>query len=386
MLECESDRFISRSGSACTTSTVAVDFILIVDDSFGNVNSQRWIKEYIPILNQRLLDQCIGLLQVAPNRAQIIGFGGAPFLRAPHFVTPDKVFLYKDSPGFSTRSFTMSDFESAIDNLQNLGDGLTGNEEPGYEALEFALDYAVLRPSTEAVKYVPLFLFVSDEETACNYSDSKFEEIVERFRQRSPSVLEFIINPRSFNASGLDNIFGVSYSNNQDLNVWSYNATQTDRSTVAIGSVQTYLRDRRSHREIKRHYIDLAMCTQRASTHVWNMEPFLTNSSIVNKVSDAFISQSIETVIEQGVTFTCQHCYCDATGNSNCIQLEGKILCDCLDRGVDRRCPCVRQQIQNLLEGASNMTIPMIELACDIENTLVGIEMCREFIVEPTAS
>ena len=373
-----------REASDCNAN-VAVDFVLIVDDSYNNVESQEWIRTYLPLLNQKLLERCVGISAQAPNLAQLIAFGAGSILEAPHFVTPDSLYVHPSSPAYSSPTMRVEHLTEAINNLQNQQSRpIDGFREPGYSALNFALEHAWLRGSADRFLFIPMFIFITDEHTS-DYSEAQFESIVEKVRERSTLVLEFIVNPLKINTSNIDDLFGVAYSNAQDLTVWGLNATATEKSTVASGSVEVYPRDDAMHREVKRDYMDLAMCTQRTSTHLWNMDTFLSSDSTqVDRASAIFVSESAGAIIERAVDFSCQQCYCNGTEAATCIQLEEKLLCDCITSSTDRRCPCVREEIQNILEGKSQLSIPMVKLKCGIESPRVDIDVCRRFLVDAT--
>ena len=382
IIQCNTTRLIFREASDCT-SNVAVDFVMIVDDSYNNVESQEWIRTYVPLLNQKLLERCVGLSAAAPNLVQLIAFGAGSVLEAPHFVTPDSLYVHPSSIDFSSPTMRVDFLTDAINNLQNQQTRpIDGYREPGYSALDFALEYAWLRKSTDKNQFIPMFIFITDEHTS-DYSEAQFESIVEKVRERSTLVLEFIVYPLKMNTSSIDHLFGVAYSNAQDLTVWGVDASGTEKSTVASGSVKVYPRDDPMHRELKRDYMDLAMCTQRTSTHLWNMDTLLSSDAAqVAKASAVFVSESAGAVIERAVDFSCQQCYCNGSEAATCIQLEDKLLCDCLTSSSDRRCPCVREEIQNILEGKSQLSIPMVMLKCNIESPRVDIDVCRRFLVE----
>ncbi|KAI6645892.1 hypothetical protein LOD99_13150 [Oopsacas minuta] len=387
VMQCNQTKLIFTEASDCI-SNVAVDFVVIVDDSSGNLASHQWVNTNLPILNQKLLYKCVGSRASAPNLVQLIAFGSGEFYRDPHFVTPDMTFVTPDNPQYTSVPMRMNQLVNAINNLQSARKTVIGYIEPGYATLNFALEHAILRRSTEIIRYIPMFLFVTDEQTN-DYSEAGFESILEKFRQTTSLVLEFIVNTLKFNTSSIDNLFGVAYSNAQDMTIWSLDDTSTVKSTTASGSVQVYPRLNISGqaRYVKRDYMDLALCTQSVSTHVWNMEPFLsTDTSLVEKVSQVFLKETTDAIIERAVEFKCQQCYCNGTTETvNCVQLEEKLLCDCIaSSGADRRCPCVRDEVQKLTQGMSQLTIPDIRLKCNIESPLVGIDVCREFLVEAT--
>ena len=371
-----------REASDCT-SNVAVDFVVIVDDSYNNVESQEWIRTQVPLLDQKLLERCVGLSASAPNLVQLIAFGAGSILEGPHFVTPESLYVHPNNNDYSSPTMRVDLLKDAINNLQNQQlRPIDGYREPGYSALNFALENAWLRRSTDRNQFIPMFIFITDEHTS-DYSENQFESIVEKVRERSTLVLEFIVNPLKFNTSSVDDLFGVAYSNAQDLTVWGVNGTATEKSNVASGSVKVYPRDDPMHREVKRDYMDMAMCTQRTSTHIWNMGTFLSSDAEqVDRVSAVFVGESTGAIIERAVDFSCQQCYCNGSAAATCIQLEEKLLCDCITSSTDRRCPCVREELQNILEGKSQLTIPMVKLKCNIESPRVDIEVCRRFLVE----
>ena len=355
---------------------------MIVDDSYNNYESQKWVDKHLPLLNERLLEKCIGRSAAAPNFVQLIAFGAGLFYQFPHFVTPELRYVQLSFPEYSSVPMRMVELQNAIKNLQNqVPNPLNGYVEPGYSVLKFALENAILRRSTNKIQYIPMFLFVTDEQTT-DYSEEDFSDILESFRQRSTLILDFIVNPLKFNTSLLDNLFGVAYSNTQELTVWSLNGSETEKSAVASGSVQVYPREEITGQNVKRDYMDLAICTQRSSTHVWNMEHFLS-PSYTEIVSETFLKESTSKIIEQAVSFSCQQCFCNREESATCIQLEEKFLCDCIThRGADRRCPCAREEIQNILEGKSELSIPEVKLKCNIESPQVDIDVCRGFLTE----
>ena len=381
-LQCNATRVVFREASDCN-SNVAVDFVVIVDDSYNNYESQKWVDKHLPLLNERLLEKCIGRSAVAPNFVQLIAFGAGLFYEVPHFVTPEFRYVLPDFPQYSSVPMRMVELQNAIKNLQNqlLSGQLQGFKEPGYSALKFALKHAILRESTNKIQYIPMFIFVTDEQTN-DYSETDFSDILDSFRERSTLILDFIVNPLKFNTSLIDDLFGVAYSNTQELTVWSLNDTESEKSAVASGSVQVYRREEITGQYVKRDYMDLAICTQRTSTHVWNMEHFLS-PNYTEIVSDTFLKESTDTIIERAVAFSCQQCYCNGEESATCIQLEEKFLCDCITNiGADRRCPCAREEIQNILEGKSELSISDVKLKCNIESPQVDIEVCRGFLTE----
>lgn len=119
-----------------TSGSAAVDVVLIVSATEGQIDHQRWLQIAVPILESRLTSLGIGLEEDTPNRYALVQFGGRGLLLKAQFLrVSGEVF------------FPASSFVSARRQL-NRG----GTVADSYQAINFAMRNSPFRNETNITR------------------------------------------------------------------------------------------------------------------------------------------------------------------------------------------------------------------------------------------
>ena len=365
--EINCDTFIESGSSQACGNNVAVDFIFVVDDTSSMVEQQDWLRTNVPDLETALNDLCIGNATGYPNRFQIIGYGGnkniGPFdngnlrftnAKDPHFVLPGGTGIqYQFSYPTADPSFTIDELQSATSNLQNIRGGFTGQDEVAYEAIQYALDNAVLRNNTPDATFIPVLLLLTNGD-ADDYTPSFYESLLNQFISTPDMVLAFALNFGTFTTSdnSVTQPFGVA--NNYEggkLTAW-VDGTQATRTSIDYGiattDVSIAVTTNPEFRNVNRDFIDLLLCSERSSASFWDLD-FVVNGGEagVRRFTDAFIQQNSGAIVDRAQSFNCRLCYCTLEGNEVCVIVQNQDMCECLQGdNPPAECACVITRLQ----------------------------------------
>ena len=376
----------------------------MVDDTSSMDRQQNWLRLYLPELENALTDQCIGnqpnLDPSVPNLYQIIAYGARDFPpgtvqgieyaggRSPHFVLDGTGVAYQFSLPVSNPTFTIDRIEEVTDNLQNIGGfGITGNDEDGYEALDYALRNAVLRSSTDTITYIPVMILLTNGD-ADDYSSSKYAELLNEFKRRTNMVFAFALNVGNFTTTNnLPDLFGVANNfEGGDLAAWYIPGATSDATlqNIEYGSITSDVSPRftinTEYRNVGRDYINLLMCSMRSSASFWDLD-FVVNGGAedVRRFTDAFIQQNAEAIISRAQRFSCRYCYCSPSANEVCAILEEEQLCGCLQDSPPSGCSCAQTMLQALVQPATETFTPS---TTQVQNILTS---CNLVATPPTS-
>ena len=392
-------------------NNVAVDFILVVDDTSSMDRQQNWLRRYLPNLEEALKELCIGNSTDYPNLYQIIGYGGNPQIgpgdfdgcdfcngESPHFVVEGSGLCSQFScPAFPPEpTFPISGLEAATANLQNIGGfTLVGDAEVAYAALEFALDHARLRTTTRRATYIPVLILLTNGD-ADDYTDARFDSLLERFIDNRPSmVLAFALNLGNFQTNNnLRQPFGTANNYEEgDLTVW-YLPTNTgpaEPASVPYGSVtcdvSSSVTPNNEFRNVDKDFIDLLMCSKRSSASFWDLD-FVVNGrdEDVDRFTTAFIQQNADAIINRAQLFNCRLCYCTDSGTEVCVFVENKDICSCLQGSSSTECFCVDARLKELAQAGQSLTLPAsmatsILSECGLTQTTTPSSVnCRDYV------
>ena len=375
-------------------NNVAVDFILIVDDTSSMDRQQTWLRTYLPDLDAALQELCIGNSTDYPNLHQIVAYGGNPqigpgvfdnkdFANAedPHFVIEGSGLSAQFSPPILQTTFTIDKILAVTQNLQNIGGfSLTGDREVAYEAIEYALDNAVLRANTRDAVFIPVMILLTNGD-ADDYTEARFNSILDRFINNRPStVLAFALNLGRFTTSNnLPQPFGAANNHEGgDLTVWHLPnaAAPATRASVPYGSVtcdvSTSVTENDEYRFVCRDFIDLLMCSKRSSASFWDLD-FVVNGGTedVARFTTAFIQQNADAIINRAQRFNCRLCYCTPSATEVCLFVENEQICNCLQDNPGSDCSCVNARLQEIAQAGQTVTLS----AADANNILSNCGM-----------
>ena len=380
----------------------------MVDDTGSMERQQNWLSRYLPELEKALTARCIGNETGAPNLYQMIAYGakgfpagvdpnGRPYAggREPHFVTNGTELVDQFSPPVSDPTFTIDQLTAVAANLQNIGGfRIPGIDEVGYEALEFALRYSVLRENTDAITYIPVMILLTNGD-ADDFSSSNYTNLLGKFRNMTNMVLAFALNLGNFTSrDDLRNLFGVA-NNYEGANLAAWyipsNISDAKLENVPYGTVSSDVSARvtpnSEYRNVGRDYINLLMCSMRSSASFWDLD-FVVNGDAedVRRFTDAFIRQNSEAIINRAQRFSCRFCHCSASANEVCLLLENERLCRCLQDDPPTECNCVQSELQTLVQAATQTMTPSdgqvdtILNSCNLVTSIPSSDACMDYI------
>ncbi|KAI6645838.1 Collagen alpha-4(VI) chain-like [Oopsacas minuta] len=399
--------FTRNAASQTCGNNVAVDFILVVDDTSSMDRQQDWLRTYLPELERELKLLCIGNTTDYPNRYQIVGYGGKSTFgpgtqrgkeytnaQEPHFVIEGTGFPYQLSPPIPDPTFTIDSLQAVTGNLQNIGGFFEGDREIAYTALQFALDNAILRESTRDATFVPVLILLTNGD-ADDYSTDKFDSLLGQFINNWESmVLAFALNLGEFTTSNnLINPFGAA-NNYEDeaLAVWYLPATgDATLQSVPYGSVTSDVSSAVTpdpeFRNVGRDFIDLLMCSERSSASFWDLD-FVVDGQIedVRRFTDAFIQQNSEAIINRAQRFSCRLCHCTTSATEVCVIVQNEQICECLsDNPTADHCPCVIIALETKAQLGLNFNLNAGDAAnilstCGMTQTTPSSANCKNYI------
>ena len=412
--EVNCDTFTESAASQACGKNVAVDFIFVVDDTSSMFRQQDWLRTNVPVLEVELNDLCIGNATGYPNRFQIIGYGGSKSIgpfdngnirftngKDPHFVVPGTGFQYQFSYPTTDPSFTIDELQAATSNLQNIRSAFTGQDEVAYEALQYALDNAVLRTNTPDATFIPVLILLTNGD-ADDYSLTLYESLLNQFIDRPDMVLAFAINFGRFTTSdnSVTQPFGVANNyEGESLTAWidGLQAASTSISYgVATTDVSNAVTTNPEFRNVNRDFIDLLLCSKRSSASFWDLNFVVeaaeggaeAGAEAVRRFTDAFIQQNSGAIIDRAQSFTCRLCYCTPEAQEVCVIVQNRDICECLQGdNPPNECACVISSLQDAARN-SDVTFDLSTLAtsdiidnCGLaQTTTPSSANCREYI------
>ena len=393
-------------------NNVAVDFILVVDDTRSMDRQQNWLRRNLPDLEEALKKQCIGNSTEFPNLYQIVAYGGNPLIgprsnddcsyanaEAPHFVIGCEGLCCQLAlpPPINNPVFTISGLEDATDNLQNVGGfSLTGDAEVAYAALEFALDHAVLRTTTSNAIFIPVIILLTNGD-ADDYSEARFNSLLNRLISNRPSmVLAFALNLGNFQASNvLLTPFGVA-NNYEDGNLTAWllpsDSGPATPASVPYGDVtcdvSPSVTPNSEFRNVDRDLIDLLMCSERSSASFWDLDYVVNGGDAeVARFTNAFIQQNSDSIINRAQQFNCRLCYCTPSATEVCVLVENERICNCLQDNPSSDCSCINARLQEIAQQGQDLTLTPAEADTILSNcgltqtTTPSSATCKDYVI-----
>ena len=281
---------------------MAVDFIMVVDQTFGMRNFMKWLKSFVPYLNTGLRTKNIGSSATCLNQYAVIGFGSAGI----SYPT-----IYNTDSGSSL--FSIKEF---ADVSVQLSKGRSGYTKYGYWALSVALINLPLRNSTRNCQVKRHLLLMTDGDNV--FSGLRRSDI-EALLTKNQAYLHVIVH-QDFAVNGSQGIGvtanGIGYKESTNDDVCFDTNLDND-----IGE---------GYGETHRDYTSLALQQNVAGT-AWNILR-LNNPATNNAMRCALAHE-----IQARFTGNCFNCSCNSFGQEECQQTDASAAnqCACLnDNGV----------------------------------------------------
>lgn len=289
----------------------AADIIALVDDSESMKAEHDWMKKAVVRLENTLIAGNVGVSE--PNQYSVVSFGG----QTTHIVEVDGKKLY-----------SAVDLGRAIDKLNRVGE-----EEDGYEAIEYALDELDLRSLKDSATYALNIILITDEPrtTKARRTSSTSQQILTKL-QRANARFNLVANIK-FERDGGESLgvdaFGRAFFGTSRSPYYSdYNSRGFREGNIRVGS------DSRNHWcHSYRDYGIFAMGTRGA---VWDLQNLRSGDPNYIRSFDAAVTYvKAQEVLE---TTACERCVCTDVGRTNagdpvCTRLDNKY---CLCRAADR--------------------------------------------------
>ena len=210
---------------------MAIDFIMVVDQSRGMENYSSWLATFAPYLNTELEAINIGSTKTCPNQYALVGFGK---------IDPLPI-IYKTQNGSSL--FSIFDFAEVSRNST-----YTGRFEYGYLAIATALTDLPLRNSTQHCQVQRHLLLLTDEDNDSSYSNSLTAYEMSNFLRKYRTYPHVIVDQRFFvdGSEGVGmNVNGIGYKQSTTSDVcfhasadsikgWAYAKTYMQYTSIAL--------------------------------------------------------------------------------------------------------------------------------------------------------
>ena len=220
----------SPNTNSIKEADVAIDFIIVIDQSRGLEKYSSWLATFAPYLNSELEAINIGSTTTCPNQYALVGFGN---------VDPLPI-IYKTQNGSSL--FSIFDFAEVSRNSTN-----TGVVEHGYLAMATALTDLPLRNSTQHCQVQRHLLLMTDEDNDY-YNDSLTAFEMSNLLRKYRTYLHVIVDQRFF-VGGFEgvgiNVNGIAYKQSTTSEVcyhasadsikgWAYARTDIQYTSIAL--------------------------------------------------------------------------------------------------------------------------------------------------------
>ena len=210
---------------------VAIDFIMVVDQSLLLEKYSSWLVTFAPYLNTELEAIKIGSTTTCPNQYALVGFGKLDPLP----------IIYKTQNGSSL--FSIFDFAEVSRNLTH-----KGRVEHGYLAMATALTDLPLRNSTQHCQVQRHLLLLTDEDNDSSDNDSITAYEMSNLLRKYRTYLHVIVDQRFF-VDGFEgvgmNVNGIGYKQSTTSDVcfhasadsikgWAYPGTDIHYTSMAL--------------------------------------------------------------------------------------------------------------------------------------------------------
>ena len=249
----------AQNASAATIS----DIIAVVDESGTMAGEHAWLGEMVGSLETKLINA-----GVTSNQYGLVGFGGGP--TPPHF-DPHKHLVGGEDFG------TSAQFATATSGLVT-----SGEDEDGWDGINFALDNYTFRP-TAATNLI----LVTDEDRD-NLNDALDFDSVEAALASENALLNAVVNANFFLDGqpliGISDGLGYQADGSGGFNTVDLSSGVFSQSAGRFGG--TTIAD----------YVDLALNTGGA---VWDLNILRNGGPDAHSFTAAFIDIKVQEIVEQ---------------------------------------------------------------------------------------